>query len=110
MQHFAFGDITDDYEIDVSGLQDVFDEFKGLNDVKRIMTFGGWSFSTEYDTAPIFREGVTTEQRHKFADNVVKVYAPRLVCLSDLLTQFSSSKMKALMASTLTGSTQVISL
>lgn len=73
MQHFAFGNITSDYDVDVSGLQDAYDDFKGLKDVNRILSFGGWSFSTDADTAPIFREGVTTEQRQTFAKNVVAV-------------------------------------
>lgn len=39
--------------------------------MKRVLTFGGWSFSTDYDTAPIFREGVTAEERQLFAKTVV---------------------------------------
>ncbi|KAH8165445.1 hypothetical protein CIB48_g2775 [Xylaria polymorpha] len=69
--HFAFADITDSYDIDVSMLQDQFDDFKALTNVKRILTFGGWSFSTDYDTAPIFREGVTAEDRQLFANNII---------------------------------------
>ncbi len=57
----------------MSGLEQMFDEFKALTGVKRIMSFGGWSFSTESDTFPIFREGVTPAQRQTFADNVIKV-------------------------------------
>ena len=34
------------------------------------MSFGGWSFSTEQDTYPIFRQGVTGAQRQAFAANV----------------------------------------
>jgi hypothetical protein len=51
----------------------MFDEFKQIRTSKRIVSFGGWSFSTEYDTFPIFREGVTPEQRQRFATNVVQV-------------------------------------
>ena len=50
----------------------MFDEFKKLIGVKKIMSFGGWSFSTEADTAPIFRDGVTSAQRLTFANNVVR--------------------------------------
>lgn len=35
------------------------------------MSFGGWSFSTDYDTFPIFRAGVTAAQRQAVANKVV---------------------------------------
>ncbi|KAJ5256934.1 Glycoside hydrolase superfamily [Penicillium angulare] len=70
--HFAFAGITDDLEVNVSSVQSVFNDFKTIKDFKRIISFGGWSFSTEIDTYPIFRQGVTDAQRQKFADNVVK--------------------------------------
>lgn len=57
----------------MGNLQSMYQEFKELENVKRIISFGGWSFSTEYDTFPIFREGVTPAQRQRFADNVVQV-------------------------------------
>ncbi len=50
----------------------MFEDFKKLTGVKKIMSFGGWSFSTEADTFPIFREGVTAAQRLAFANNVVQ--------------------------------------
>jgi hypothetical protein len=43
----------------MGNLQSMFEEFKKLSKVKKIMSFGGWSFSTEADTYPIFREGVS---------------------------------------------------
>lgn len=50
----------------------MFEDFKKLTGVKKIMSFGGWSFSTDYDTFPIFRQGVTAAQRQTFATNVAK--------------------------------------
>jgi chitinase len=35
------------------------------------VSFGGWSFSTDYDTFPIFRQGVTAAQRQAVATKVV---------------------------------------
>jgi hypothetical protein len=43
----------------MGNLQPMFEDFKKLTGVKKIMSFGGWSFSTEADTAPIFRQGVS---------------------------------------------------
>ncbi|KFY45423.1 hypothetical protein V495_02990 [Pseudogymnoascus sp. VKM F-4514 (FW-929)] len=68
--HFSFGNMTDSFQVDVSGMQKAFDEFKAISGIKRILSFGGWSFSTDYDTFPIFRQGVTAAQRQTFANNV----------------------------------------
>jgi chitinase len=39
---------------------------------KKILSFGGWSFSTDYDTSPIFATGVSDANRELFATNVVQ--------------------------------------
>jgi chitinase len=57
----------------MSGGLDLFNEFRALSGVKKIMSFGGWAFSTEPATAPIFRDGVSNGQRQIFADNVAAV-------------------------------------
>lgn len=69
--HFAFGDITPDFQVDVSKVQDQFDKMKGMSGIKRILSFGGWAFSTEAPTYTIFRNGVTAANRATFATNVV---------------------------------------
>ncbi|KAL3480972.1 hypothetical protein BJX99DRAFT_253957 [Aspergillus californicus] len=71
--HFAFGDITPDFKVDVSPVQDQFDKMKTMDGgkIKRILSFGGWAFSVERPTYTIFREGVTPENRLVFANNVV---------------------------------------
>ncbi|PNS16971.1 Endochitinase B [Sphaceloma murrayae] len=70
--HYAFADITSNFQVDVSATKEVFEAFKAVTGVKKILSFGGWSFSTKADTAPIFRNGVTAAQRQTFANNVVK--------------------------------------
>ncbi|KAL4997043.1 hypothetical protein BDV10DRAFT_186556 [Aspergillus recurvatus] len=69
--HFAFAEITEDYQVDVSAVQDQFNSLLSMGDVHRVLSFGGWSFSTEVDSFPIFREGVTDANRELFATNVV---------------------------------------
>ncbi|KAH6853073.1 glycoside hydrolase superfamily, partial [Chaetomium sp. MPI-CAGE-AT-0009] len=68
--HFAFGSITPDYKIDVSAVQTQFDLMKSMTGIKRIISFGGWAFSTEAPTYNIFRAGVTAENRALLATNV----------------------------------------
>ncbi|KAH8645403.1 hypothetical protein BX600DRAFT_391288 [Xylariales sp. PMI_506] len=69
--HFAFGNITSDYEINVSGYSDEFSVFLENTAFKRIISFGGWSFSTDASTYNIFREAVTADNRATFVKNVV---------------------------------------
>ncbi|KFY44460.1 hypothetical protein V495_03438 [Pseudogymnoascus sp. VKM F-4514 (FW-929)] len=70
--HFAFADISDDFDVDVSAAQQSFDHFKAMTGFKKIISFGGWSFSTSLDSYAIFRQGVTDAQRQLFANNVAK--------------------------------------
>lgn len=75
----------------MSALQQPFEEFKALTGVKRIVSFGGWTFSTEHDTYAIFRDGVTPAQRQRFANNVASVsHLDVLHLASSTLTSRSS--------------------
>ncbi|RDH35419.1 glycoside hydrolase family 18 protein [Aspergillus welwitschiae] len=69
--HYAFGEITSDFNVDISGSEDQFKAFAALRSFKRILSFGGWSFSTSLGSYPIFRQGVTDANRLTFAQNVV---------------------------------------
>ncbi|OAF98601.1 glycoside hydrolase [Paraphaeosphaeria sporulosa] len=70
--HFAFPQITADYKINITGMEDEFGKLKGIKDIKRIISFGGWAFSTEAPTYNIFREGVTDANRATLASNIAK--------------------------------------
>jgi len=69
--HFAFATITTDFKVDISKVQTQFDKFTKMSGVKRILSFGGWSFSTDQDTYPIFRQSVTSANAQTFANNVI---------------------------------------
>ncbi|KAK4170680.1 hypothetical protein QBC36DRAFT_341460, partial [Triangularia setosa] len=70
--HFAFGTLTPDYEVEVGDIlaQYQFREFKRLRNVKRILSFGGWTFSTHPSTYLIFRNGVKPANRVRMATNI----------------------------------------
>ncbi|KAK6850286.1 glycoside hydrolase family 18 protein [Apiospora arundinis] len=72
--HFAFGMITDTFEIYQENklAEFQFQQFKKLRGPKRIISFGGWVFSAEAPNYPIFRNGVKAENREKLATNLVK--------------------------------------
>jgi len=70
--HFSFATITSDYKIDISPVASQFAKFIALKGVKRILSFGGWSFSTDLDSYPIFHQSVPAANRKPFAANVAK--------------------------------------
>ncbi|KAI1345812.1 glycoside hydrolase family 18 protein [Xylaria sp. FL0043] len=69
--HFAFANITQTFAIDVSGSKYQFDQFKALTGVKRVITLGGWDFSTKPGTYNILREATKAANRAKFQANIV---------------------------------------
>ncbi|KAL2127503.1 hypothetical protein VTI74DRAFT_10626 [Chaetomium olivicolor] len=70
--HFGFGTLTPSYEVKVGDMLSSyqFTQFKRIRDAKRILSFGGWDFSTFPDTYYIFREGVKPANRLKMAINI----------------------------------------
>ncbi|KAJ5742571.1 glycoside hydrolase [Penicillium nucicola] len=69
--YYAFGNISSDFSINVNGYETEFSEFVELKDVKRVMSFGGWDFSTGVDTYMIFREGTSAAHRSTLVENIV---------------------------------------
>lgn len=61
--HWAFANVTTDWAVDISGAQDQFNGLLNLTGKKRILSFGGWGFSTSLDTFTIFREAVKDGNR-----------------------------------------------
>ncbi|EGX87986.1 Glycoside hydrolase [Cordyceps militaris CM01] len=70
--HFGFGSIGPNYEVYMPDAltEYEFNNFKRLTGVKRILSFGGWEFSTSPSTYTIFRQGVTAANRLKLATNI----------------------------------------
>lgn len=70
--HFAFANVTSTFGIDISGAQDQFNRFKAMpNTVKKIISFGGWDFSTKPGTYNILREATKAANRATFQKNIV---------------------------------------
>ncbi|KAI3208928.1 CAZyme family GH18 [Penicillium roqueforti] len=68
--HFAFRTVTSDFEVDIEKYRFEFNQFVQLKGVKRIVSLGGWAFSTESGTYNIFRQAVISKNREIFATNV----------------------------------------
>ncbi|OJI87443.1 hypothetical protein ASPTUDRAFT_137518, partial [Aspergillus tubingensis CBS 134.48] len=69
--HFAFATINPDWTLNVTGLEDQLSLLSNMTGVKRILSIGGWDFSTDADTYMIFRDAVTEANRDTFLTNVV---------------------------------------
>ncbi|RDW58668.1 hypothetical protein BP6252_13144 [Coleophoma cylindrospora] len=67
--HFSFAEITPNFEIKITD-KEQFEVFKKQHGFKKVVSFGGWSFSTSQDSFPIFRNAVTDANRATFAKNV----------------------------------------
>ncbi|KAJ5634467.1 hypothetical protein N7528_002309 [Penicillium herquei] len=68
--YFSFANIASDFSINVDDMEEQFEQFVALSGVKRIVSFGGWDFSTDTDTYMIFREGTDATNRATLAKNV----------------------------------------
>ncbi|KAK4150040.1 hypothetical protein C8A00DRAFT_46482 [Chaetomidium leptoderma] len=68
--HFAFADVTPDFQVDISKVQAQFNKFKALTASKRIVAFGGLAASTSTTTFQIFRDGVSSANRATLANNI----------------------------------------
>jgi GH18 family chitinase len=68
--HFAFANVTSGYNIDVSGAQHQFNLFKAMTGIKKIISFGGWDFSTKPGTFNILRDAVKPANRATFTSNI----------------------------------------
>jgi chitinase len=69
--HLGFGAITSDFGINVTAISSQFDMLLDLPDVKKILSIGGWSFSTDPSTYQLFREAVLPLNQVTFIDNIV---------------------------------------
>ncbi|KYK56202.1 hypothetical protein DCS_08170 [Drechmeria coniospora] len=71
--HWAFMDIdTSNWTPKIRDDYNQWEQFKGLHGVKRVISFGGWSFSTEPGTYNILRQAMRPENRNVFAKNIAK--------------------------------------
>jgi chitinase len=69
--HFAFATLTPDFKVNITGLEDQFSKFQKLKGIKKILSFGGWAFSTDPLTYMIFRQATAPANRENTANNVV---------------------------------------
>lgn len=69
--HYSFATLTPAFSVDISKVAAQFQDFVNLSGIKRIISIGGWKFSTSPGTYDIFREAVRGENRATVVKNVV---------------------------------------
>ncbi|KAK5995559.1 Killer toxin subunits alpha/beta [Cladobotryum mycophilum] len=71
--HWAFADITKDFKVTVNDTRGQWEGFLSLSSskTKRIVSFGGWGFSTDPATYQVLREAMFAENRDRFVANIV---------------------------------------
>lgn len=69
--HFAFGTVTKDFAVDISTVSAQFSHFKQISGFKKVLSFGGWDFSTGPDTFQRFRDATRPENRVTFVNNLI---------------------------------------
>ncbi|KAJ3488730.1 hypothetical protein NLG97_g6142 [Lecanicillium saksenae] len=71
--HFAFATVNPGtYDVNMGPTVNQFYYFKNIQGAKKILSFGGWTFSTDPATYGIFRTGVTGPNRATLAKNIAQ--------------------------------------
>ncbi|KAF1971118.1 class V chitinase Chi100 [Bimuria novae-zelandiae CBS 107.79] len=71
--HFSFITLNKDLSINSSDVADQLPLLRGMSGIKKIVSVGGWTFSTDPSTYTIFRDAVTSSaNRQTLINNVVK--------------------------------------
>lgn len=71
--HWAFAEVeTSDWTVKIVDTFNQWEDFKSMPSVKKIVSFGGWGYSTEPETYDILRQAMSPENRDVFSTNVAK--------------------------------------
>lgn len=70
--HFSFITLNADYSVNISDVSEQLSLFVGMTGIKKIVSLGGWAFSTDLSTYNIMREGVSSmANRQTIIDNII---------------------------------------
>lgn len=74
--HWAFAEVdSSDWSVKIVDDYNQWEDFKSLSDVKRIVSFGGWGYSTDSATYDVLRQAMNPENRDVFGTNIAKFLA-----------------------------------
>ena len=69
--HWGFGLIGNDFSVSVNDSFNQWGNFTALQKVKKIISFGGWGYSTDPATYDVLRSAMEPANVNTFADNIV---------------------------------------
>lgn len=69
--HWGFATISEDFNVIINDTHSQWDGFKALR-LKRIVSFGGWGYSTDPTTYDMLCQAVSPNNRRIFAANIIK--------------------------------------
>ncbi|KAH8645559.1 hypothetical protein BGZ60DRAFT_334555, partial [Tricladium varicosporioides] len=69
--HWAFGTINPDFTVTVNDTYKQFNNFSSLQNVKKIISIGGWGVSTDPATYDLLRQAMMPANANKFATQIV---------------------------------------
>ncbi|KAH8901623.1 hypothetical protein GQ53DRAFT_851577 [Thozetella sp. PMI_491] len=69
--HWAFGTLDSSFKPSINDTYKQWDSFLKLSNVKRIISFGGWGYSTSADTYNVLRDAMSPDNRDTFVTNIV---------------------------------------
>ena len=69
--HWSFAEInTADWTVKIVDEYNQWEDFKKMPNVKKVISFGGWGYSTEPATYDILRQAISPANRDTFGNNV----------------------------------------
>ncbi|EPE31140.1 (Trans)glycosidase [Glarea lozoyensis ATCC 20868] len=73
--HWAFGTVNSDFTVSVNDSNKQFTNFTALQNVKKIISFGGWGYSTSPETYDLLREAMMPSNAANFAKAITQFVA-----------------------------------
>ncbi|OAA76099.1 Glycoside hydrolase, subgroup, catalytic core [Akanthomyces lecanii RCEF 1005] len=68
---FAFASVTASFDVELGTVNGQFERFMGLKGPKKILSFGGWAFSTDQATFQRFRQATNPANRGTFVNSLI---------------------------------------
>lgn len=69
--HWGFATVSDNWDVSINDTHKQFSDFVALNGTRRIVSIGGWGYSTDPTTYDQLRQAMMPENAGAFSDNII---------------------------------------